>query len=222
MKVLAVVHSENGPAGTFAEVVRERGFSLETWLPYERPAPPAVGAHDAVMVFGGGMHVDQEERHPWLVGEVEYLRAALDREAPVLGVCLGAQLVARAAGAAVGPAAKPEIGWCDVERTGDDPVLGVLPARFPAFQWHSYAFAVPAGGRELARSPACPQAFRFGKAAWGVQFHPEVTREIVASWAEESPEETPDGLLEETDERIGEWIRLGRSLCVAFLDAASA
>jgi GMP synthase-like glutamine amidotransferase len=220
MNVLAVVHSENGPAGTFADVVEERGHALETWLPHRRPAPPIVGAHDAVMVFGGGMHVDQEEHHPWLVEEVEYLRELLDREAPVLGVCLGAQLVATAAGAAVGPAAEPEIGWCEVERTGDDPVLGVLPKRFPAFQWHFYAFDVPAGGVELARSSVCPQAFRLGEAAWGVQFHPEVTREIVASWIDESSEESPKGLLAETDERIAEWVRLGRDLCGAFLDAA--
>jgi GMP synthase (glutamine-hydrolysing) len=219
VNVLAVVHSEHGPAGTFADVVEERGHRLETWRPDVDPAPPPL-VHDVVMVFGGGMHVDQEEQHPWLVEEGEYLRRLLERRVPLLGVCLGAQLVARAAGAAVGPAAESEIGWCTVERTADDSVLGVLPARFSAFQWHYYGFEVPAGARELARSPVCPQAFRLGDAAWGVQFHPEVTREIVAGWIEESPGEAPPGLLEETDERIAEWVRLGRELCGAFLEAA--
>jgi GMP synthase-like glutamine amidotransferase len=219
MNVLAVVHSENGPAGTFAEVVEERGDRLDTWRPDLGAPSPVAGDHDAVMVFGGGMHVDQEADHPWLVGENEYLRSLLAKGVPTFGVCLGAQLVARAAGAAVGPAARPEIGWCEVERTGDDPVLGVLPPRFPALQWHYYAFEVPAGGHELARSPVCPQAFRLGESVWAVQFHPEVTGEIVASWAEEVPEETPPGLLEETQERIEEWQRLGRALCGAFLDA---
>jgi GMP synthase-like glutamine amidotransferase len=109
-----------------------------------------------------------------------------------------------------------------VERTGDDPVLGVLPPRFPAFQWHHYAFEVPVGARELARSPVCPQAFRFDEAAWGVQFHPEVTREIVASWIVESSGDAPPDLSTRTDERIDEWVRLGRGLCGAFLDAAAA
>ena len=139
---------------------------------------------------------------------------------PLLGVCLGAQLVAKAAGAAVRPAAEPEIGWCDVERTGEDAVLGVLPARFPAFQWHYYAFEIPAGAQELARSPICPQAFRLGEVAWGVQFHPEVTRDIVADWIAESSGDAPAGLPAETDERIDEWVRRGRSLCAEFLAAA--
>jgi GMP synthase (glutamine-hydrolysing) len=220
VNVLAVVHSEEGPPGTFAVVAQGRGHRLETWHPDLEATPPPPDAHDAVMVFGGGMHVDQEADHPWLAAEDEYLRALLEREVPVLGVCLGAQLVAKAAGAAVGPAVRPEIGWCQVERTADDSVLGVLPARFPAFQWHFYAFEVPHGGRELARSDVCPQAFRLGETAWGVQFHPEVTREIVASWIDDAPDEAPSGLLAETDERIDEWTRLGGDLCGAFLDAA--
>jgi GMP synthase (glutamine-hydrolysing) len=174
-----------------------------------------------VIAFGGAMHVDQEADHPWLAEEEQYVRALLDRKVPLLGVCLGAQLVAKAAGAVVGPAVKPEIGWCDVVRTADDPLLGVLPRRFPAFQWHYYAFEVPAGARELARSPVCAQAFRLGETAWGVQFHPEVTRDIVADWIAESSGDAPAGLLAETDERIGEWVDRGRSLCAAFLDAAA-
>ena len=132
--------------------------------------------------------------------------ALLDRRVPLLGVCLGAQMVAKAAGARVGPAAEPEIGWCESSRPqGGRPVLGVLPARFPAFQWHFYAFDVPAGAAELARSRVCPQAFRLGEPAWAVQFHPEVTREIVAGWVAEAPDEVPggaDALLAETDQRM--------------------
>ena len=221
MNVLAILHGDNVPAGTFGDVVVEHGHRLETWNPAVSATPPAVDAHDAVIAFGGAMHVDQERDHPWLREEEEYVRALLVRRVPVLGVCLGAQLVARAAGAEVGPAREPEIGWCDVERTGDDPVLGVLPARFPAFQWHYYAFDVPDGALELARSTVCPQAFRLGAAAWAVQFHPEVTREIVASWIAESDGDAPPSLQEETDARIDEWVRLGRDLCDAFLDAAA-
>jgi GMP synthase (glutamine-hydrolysing) len=219
MKVLAVVNGTDAPPGSFADVVAERGDQLETWVPVAGP-PPAADAHDAVMVFGGAMNVDQEPEHPWLRDEECYLRSLLDRRVPILGVCLGAQMLAVAAGAAVGPAPEPEIGWHDVERTADDEVLGTLPRRFSAFQWHSYAFDLPARAVELARSRVCLQAFRVGETAWGVQFHPEVTREIVAGWAEQAPGEAPAGLLEQTDERIGRWERSGRKLCGAFLDSA--
>jgi GMP synthase (glutamine-hydrolysing) len=225
VNVLAVVHGSDVPAGSFGDVVAERGHRLETWVPADAATPPPIDAYDAVMVFGGAMHVDQEAHHPWLREEEQYVHALLDRRVPLLGVCLGAQMVAKAAGARVGPADEPEIGWCDVDRKVDDPVLGILPARFPAFQWHFYAFDVPSGAAELARSRVCPQAFRLGERAWAVQFHPEVTREIVARWAGEAPDEVPGGaeaLLTETDERIDEWTRLGRGLCGAFLEAAAS
>jgi GMP synthase (glutamine-hydrolysing) len=225
VNVLAVVHGSDVPAGSFGDVVAERGHRLETWVPADAATPPPIDAYDAVMVFGGAMHVDQEAHHPWLREEEQYVHALLDRRVPLLGVCLGAQMVAKAAGARVGPADEPEIGWCDVDRKMDDPVLGILPARFPAFQWHFYAFDVPSGAAELARSRVCPQAFRLGERAWAVQFHPEVTREIVARWAGEAPDEVPGGaeaLLTETDERIDEWTRLGRGLCGAFLEAAAS
>src|SRR5262249_58235985 len=136
------------------------------------------------------------------------VRALLARGVAAFGGCLGARPGAEVAGAPVGPAAEPEIGWIDGERTDIDLVLGALPARFPAFQWHFYAFDVPAGAVELARSSVCPQAFRLGQAAWAVQFHPEVTREIVAGWIDEAPEEVQGGaeaLLAETEQRMEDW-----------------
>jgi GMP synthase-like glutamine amidotransferase len=178
------------------------------------------------MLFGGAMHADEEAHHPWLREEHLFIERLLDLHVPLLGVCLGAQLVAKAAHAPVYPASEPEIGWAEVELTddaADDPVFGGLPQRFEAFQWHYYAFDVPAGACELARSRVCPQAFRLGDAAWGVQFHPEVTPEIVSSWVEESPEELPGGVEDfraGTEARIEGWTELGRSLCGAFVMAA--
>lgn len=226
MNILAVVHGADAPPGTFGDVVAERGHRLDTWRIGTEPAPPRPAEeYGAVILFGGAMHADEEAAHPWLGDEHAFIEGLLARGTPVLGVCLGAQLVAKAAGATVAPATEPEIGWAEVELSPAaslDEVLGVLPGRFVAFQWHFYAFDVPEGGLELARSPVCPQAFRLGKAVWGVQFHPEVTREIVARWVEESPDEVPGPaeLLAETDRRIDAWERLGRSLCDAFLAAA--
>jgi GMP synthase-like glutamine amidotransferase len=139
--------------------------------------------------------------------------------------------LAEVAGGAVGRAAEPEIGWVEVERTAEaegDPVLGPLPARFEAFQWHSYEFGLPPGATPLARSPGRLQAFRMGDAAWGIQFHAEVDRRIVDGWIDDyrADEDAvaiavdPERLRTETEERIDAWNELGRALCGGFLDAA--
>src|SRR5262249_35341633 len=137
---------------------------------------------------------------------------------PVLGVCLGAQLLARASHAAVMPAARPEIGWYPVELTDEaanDPVFSALPGRFHAVQWHFCTYEGPAGACELARSDVCTQAFRLGERAWGIQFHAEVTRPQIAGWVDVDHEELlapGDALLRETDERMDGWTAIGRNL----------
>jgi len=226
MDVLAVIHGETVRAGVFGDAVEERGHRLEEWsLAWGTSLPRPLDAYGAVLVFGGAMHADQEGYHPWLREENLFLQGVLDIRKPVLGVCLGAQLLAKAAGAPVGPADEPEIGWFGVELTNeatDDPVLGSLPPRFDAFQWHYYKHGVPAGGVELARNDVCTQAFRLGECAWGVQFHPEVTLAQVQSWVDEKEEVPIDdaALMAETSERIEAWNDLGRNLCGAFVTAA--
>jgi GMP synthase (glutamine-hydrolysing) len=223
MDVLSVVHGEKVRAGVFSDAVAARGHRLEEWsLAWGTSLPRPLDAYGAVLVFGGAMHADQEGHHPWLRDENLFLQRLLDLGTPLLGVCLGAQLLAKAAHAHVGPAREPEIGWYSVELTddaADDPVLGGLPQKFDAFQWHYYAHDVPAGGVELARNDLCTQAFRLGDSAWGVQFHPEVTLAQVESWMQED-EPVPPDLLEETRRRIGDWNELGRSLCDAFVGVA--
>jgi GMP synthase (glutamine-hydrolysing) len=146
----------------------------------------------------------------------------------MLGVCLGAQLIAKAAHAPVHPASEPEIGWCDVELTDDardDPVFSKLPASFASFQWHYYTYGVPAGAVELARSRVCTQAFRLGDAVWGVQFHPEVTEPQISSWIAHEDLNDPgvprDRIAAETPSKIHEWNQLGRTLCGAWLEVAA-
>jgi GMP synthase-like glutamine amidotransferase len=225
MHVLAVTHGPSVGAGVFAEAIEAAGHELDEWcVPVSSTAPRREA--DAVMVFGGGMHADQEELHGWLVPELEFVASVLERGTPLLGVCLGAQLLARAGGGSAFPAPEPEIGWHDVTLTEagrTDPVLSVLPERVEAFQWHHYTYEAP-GAVELATSPACTQAYRLGETAWGVQFHPEVTAGQIERWLGEDPKDVPDpeALRAATRERIGAWNELGRRLCAAFLEAAHA
>jgi GMP synthase-like glutamine amidotransferase len=223
MRILGIIHGDEVRSGVFADPVAERGHELEEWSIALRAAPSRpLESYDAVLVFGGSMHADEEKTHPWLRDEETLLRRFLDARTPVLGVCLGGQLVAKAAGAWVGRAAEPEIGWHDVELTpaaARDPLFARLPQRFEALQWHYYAFDLPPGATELARSPVCPQAFRLGELAWAVQFHPEVTLRMVEDWLDE-PEEVPldrDALRRETHARIAEWNAIGRELCAGFV-----
>jgi GMP synthase-like glutamine amidotransferase len=165
----------------FEEVVEAAGHRLERWAVPAAGSPGPAAAHDAIMAFGGSMHPDEDDRHDWLAAEEAFLREALADGVPVLGVCLGGQMLARAAGAHVARASSAEIGWHEVELTPAgraDPLLGVLPPRFEAFEWHQYAFGVPLGGTELARSDVCTQGFRLGR-AWALQFHAEVTRAMI-------------------------------------------
>jgi GMP synthase (glutamine-hydrolysing) len=230
MRVLAVVHQDDAGPGVFAGVVAERAHELVTWRPAAQQAPRS-GDPGAVIVLGGAMHVDQEEKHAWLRPEKHELARLLEAGVPTLGVCLGSQLVAEIAGATVGPAEQPEIGWVEVERTPEgraDPVLGPLPDRFDAFQWHRYEFGLPPGGSALARGPGSLQAFRVGDAAWGIQFHAEVDRAIADGWIDDYREDEdavaieldPERLRRDTDERIDGWNELGRALCGGFLEAA--
>ena len=161
MNVLAVVHGANCPPGAFRTELERRGHEVDEWsLAWGSPPPRPIDDYGAVMIFGGSMHADQDDHHPWLRDEQLFLQRLLDLHMPLLGVCLGSQLIAKAAHAPVGALAMPEVGWIDIELTeeaADDPVFSALPERFSAFQWHIYGFDVPAGGVELARSAAAPR-----------------------------------------------------------------
>jgi GMP synthase (glutamine-hydrolysing) len=230
VRVLSIIHQDDAASGVFADAVTERGDELTEWSISDGARPPSPpDSYDAVIVFGGAMHVDQEHRHPWLRDEDVLIRGLLDRRIPVLGVCLGAQLVAKALHAGVGPLARPQIGWFDVEQTpeaADDPVFADLPRTFSSFQWHSYAFDLPARGVPLARDSVCLQAYRAGESAWGIQFHAEVTKESVDDWFRSSkPSDVSldlDALRQETEEKIAAWNEFGKGLCSRFLDAASS
>jgi GMP synthase (glutamine-hydrolysing) len=142
--------------------------------------------HGAVIVLGGPLGVYQADEHPFLDREIALIRACLDEGRPVLGICLGAQLLAAAAGARVYPGERgKEIGWAAVELSDAgvaDPLWAGFPRRFTTFHWHGDTFDLPDGAELLARTPGYVQAFRLGVHAYGVQFHPEVVPPELESW----------------------------------------
>jgi len=232
MRVLAVIHQDDAGLGVFGEVL-PRDCSLEVWRPAEELGPRVVEVDpDAVIVLGGAMDAHEESEHPWLRREKRWIAGLLERGVPVLGVCLGAQLLAEAAGGSVRRAAEPEIGWHDVQLepgAGGDPVLGGLPERFSSLQWHSYEAVPPADATVLARSALSLQAYRLGSSAWGVQFHAEVSAPILESWIAgytNDPDVVamdldPDALRAASAQAIGAWNKVGRGLCERFVGTAA-
>jgi GMP synthase (glutamine-hydrolysing) len=146
--------------------------------------------YGALVPLGGNLHAWEEDEYPALRQERLLLAEAVEEGVPVLGICLGAQLLARALGAEVRPGTAPEIGWLDIASTAEaagDPVLGHLDGRTSVFQWHVDTFELPAGASHLATSTAYEnQAFRHGE-AWGLQFHPEVDFEQFEIWIGNQP-----------------------------------
>lgn len=231
MRVLALVHHEVAGSGVFANAVARRGHQLEEWVPAARELPRPLADYGAVIAFGGGMQADQEDRHPWLRNALDVLGEALERGVPTLGVCLGGQVLARAAGGAVGPASRAEWGWSEVELTDpgvEDSLFAGRPRTFDVFQWHSYAFELPPGAVPLARNSVCLQSFRIGASAWGLQWHPEVTAETALLWGERHPP-APGGVPVAVDlaalraavsARMRQSNDEGRALCTRFLAVA--
>src|SRR4051794_20908404 len=251
MRALAIVHQPDAGPGVFADAMRSRGVQLDEWLIRDGASPADPLGYDAVLTFGGAMHADQEAEHPWLADEKALLAELIERRVPLLGMCLGCQLVAQAAGGeasrAKAPPARrarapggearrasaPESGWHWVECTPEvaaDPMLGGLPPRFEAFQWHSYEVLLPPGATALATSPTCLQAYRLGGPAWGIQFHAEVSPTDAEHWIDDyrsDPDAVRIGLdaealRERTRASIDAWNELGRELCGRFLDATRA
>jgi GMP synthase-like glutamine amidotransferase len=229
MEVLALVHEDDARSGVFADAIASAGGRLEE-ASYAFGPPPSrdPAEYDAVVILGGDMNVDQADRHPWLDDERELIARLIERRTPLLGVCLGSQLVAQVAGAEVGPLPGGlEIGWHDVElapAAGADPVMSALPARFHAFQWHSYGVLRDGEFERLATGDAGVQAFRVdGAPAWGIQFHAEVDEATVAGWIDNYAAPDVDGaaIVERGAAEMPRWNDLGRALCSAFLAEAT-
>jgi GMP synthase (glutamine-hydrolysing) len=185
-RAVVLQHIRCEPPGVFTDVLERRGIGIETVELDEGGVLPDWRAADLLVVMGGPMGAYDEAEHPWLAGEKRWIAAAVRAGKPYFGVCLGAQLLAASLGAEVRAGQAPEVGVLPVDLTADglaDPVLSAIGPRFAALQWHGDTFDIPAGAAGLASSPAYPnQAMRFGRVAYGVQFHVEVTDEMFAEW----------------------------------------
>ena len=182
---IAVVHNLERPfLGHAGPPLRGAGAELDERFARRGDPLPALGEHDGIVVLGG----EQNALDPGLAGQAALLRDATARGVPVLGVCLGAQLLAHAHGGAVRKLERRHLAWSELvalPAADGDPVLGALPPGAAGIHWNEDGFALPPGAVELLRSPAgTGEGFRIGERSWGVQFHPELDEPALEDWYE--------------------------------------
>ena len=232
-KLLVFQHVPYEILGIFNPLLKQSGFRIR-YINYGRDpeARPNLSHYNGLVILGGPMNVDQTDRYPHLQIEVELIQEAIKSEMPVLGICLGAQLIAKALGAQVGKNPTKEIGWYDITPTDaglEDPLFKHFKTTRTIFQWHGDTFELPDEAVLLASSPTCPnQAFRFGDHIYGFQFHLEVDQGLVHNWLDRPAyrEEiknlggsiSPDTIREETAQYIQQANELGEDVFKSFIE----
>lgn len=194
MRILVVQNNRTAPAGIVGQALAEHGATLVTVAANEGEAlPPAPDGYAGLVVLGGPQDAWDDAQGPHFPQVMDLIRGFAAEDLPVMGICLGAQLAARAFGARVYRHSVAELGVARVDFTdaaSDDPLLGGLERRQHLVQWHYDTFDLPDGAVPLARNEACErQAFRLGSAVYAFQFHPEATAGIVQGWASRFGEE---------------------------------
>jgi GMP synthase-like glutamine amidotransferase len=192
VRLLCIHHEPTSDGGTLLTPARAGGWAIEHWHAHAGEPRPSLDGVDAVVAYGGTMNPDEDARLAWLADVRATLAEAVERDMAVLGICLGAQLLGQALGAAAPRLAQPEVGWFQVELTAagaEDVLLGPLAPSCEVFQWHDYGCELPEGAVPLARSERAPQqAYRIGDAVWALQFHIDVDADSVAHWTGAVPE----------------------------------
>ena len=201
-KVVAIQHNDCETLGTIADALSAGGISFEYVRTFERQSvPKGMKEASGLIVLGGPMGVYEQDRHPFLRQEIHLIEQALKENKPVLGICLGSQLLAATLGAEVTKGKKKEIGWHPVtltEAAMSDPLWAGVEPSFTAYHWHGDIFDLPLGAVSLASSDLTPcQAFRYDRHAYGILFHMEITegiiRDMVKTFADELREAGIDG-----------------------------
>ncbi|KPN20601.1 hypothetical protein AO715_12260 [Xanthomonas sp. Mitacek01] len=191
-RILVFQHVAAEPLGTLDPLIRRRGHRIR-FVNFEREpdAQPSVDRYRGLVVLGGPMNVEERATRAHLMTELRAIERMLELGRPVLGICLGAQLLAHVLGAPVRRIERPEIGWYPLTTTDAgrlDPVLAPLGETSPVFQWHGRHFEVPATAVHLARTDSCEQqAFRYGDNAYGFQFHLEMDQPLIERWLATPP-----------------------------------
>ncbi len=184
-RILALQHAWECPTGTLGEILQERNIACDV-LNVEEERIPAPDGYDAIITLGGPQHVSQSEKYPYFAPEKELIRIAIEQDIPYLGICLGGQLLADTLGSAVRQHHTIEIGFFDVPLTADglqDPLFTGLPGYQTVFHWHEDIFDLPAQGTLLATSETTAnQAFRYGRRAYGLQYHIELNSDMFDLW----------------------------------------
>ncbi len=186
-KLLVLQHVAHEILGTLNPLLKRAGFRIR-YINFARhpDAEPSLEGYDGLVILGGPMSANDSNRLAHLTIEMKLIEQALKLNRPVLGICLGAQLIAKTLGAAVYPSPEKEIGWYDISPTGDaqrDPLLSALAESQKVFQWHGETFEIPKSTRHLAFSSRCAnQAFRYETHVYGFQFHLEVDTPMIHRW----------------------------------------
>lgn len=232
-KILVFQHVPYEPLGTLDPLLKEAGFRIRyVNFGREPESRPKIDGYEALIILGGPMNSDQIDAFPNLVTEVEIIREAVDKNKSVLGICLGAQLLAKALGGSVARNPSREIGWYDVSLTEagqNDPVLSEFSPVQEVFQWHEDGITLPDSAVHLARSDASHvQAFRYGEHVYGFQFHLEVDNSLVERWLtvpanqatlkDEAGRIDPDSIRAQTEDSIAALEQLSRDTFSRWID----
>jgi GMP synthase-like glutamine amidotransferase len=192
------------PPGNITENLHQFGIPYSVHHSWQDNPLPDLLDITALIVLGGAMGANDDQRHPFLKPLKIFIRKVVEQQIPYLGICLGGQLLAAACGGNVESKRWEELGTLAVDLTNEgksDRLFSGIGDKFTTFQWHHDSFDIPPDAVLLASSPACPhQAFRIGSCAWGTQFHPEVTEEIIRNWCAWDPQTR-----ERSDELVAEW-----------------
>ncbi len=232
-KILVLQHVAHELLGTLNPLLKSAGFRIR-YINFARhpDAQPSLDGYNGLVVLGGPMSVNDANRLAHLRTEMRLIEQAMQRDLPVLGICLGAQLIAKTLGAAVYPNEKKEIGWYDVSPTqqaGGDPLLAEFQDSEKIFQWHGDTFDMPRHASHLAFSPLCAhQAFRCGSNVYGFQFHLEVDEPMIHRWlrvadnrdeiATLGGDMTPEQIYGETSRHIARLMELSEHVFRAFIN----